>query len=189
MKTCTYSTCSRKHRGNGLCGMHLHRQQRGQPLGPVESVRITPGQLRIDFENMVRLETDDCILWPITAGDVYGYGRMSINGKRAIVHRMALERHVGAAPEDKPYALHSCRNRNCLNYRHLRWGTPQENQDDMIKDGTSLRGKLNPNNKLTPEQALAIRQDVRSTRAIAKSYSIAQATVCDIKSKRSWAWL
>ena len=47
--------------------------------------------------------------------------------------------------------------------------------------------ELRPWAKLTKDQILAIRADMRSQKTIASEFNIAQQTVSDIKRRRRWA--
>ena len=140
------------------------------------------------FIEAIKLETDDCILWP---HDTYkdGYGRLWHEGKNYRAHRLALIQKTGVTPDVKTLALHSCRNRGCFNTRHLRWGTYQENAEDAIKDGTTTRGVTNRNSKLRPDQALQIYSDPREHKVIAKAYGVSKGCVDRIKYGETWSWL
>lgn len=158
-------------------------------LTQLTSNNYMSGLLLDKFNKMVELETDECILWEYGKAD--GYGQLSHNKVRDKVHRMALVRRVGNQPLDKPYALHSCRNRNCFNYRHLRWGNQKENCADKIKDGTNYTpyGEKHYNSKLKEEQINEILKDNRVHRIIAKDYNVSRSTIGKIKTHKNWAWI
>lgn len=55
-----------------------------------------------------------------------GYGRITVNGKRQMVHRYFYECLVGEIPQGLTLD-HLCRNRNCVNPSHLEPVTQKEN--------------------------------------------------------------
>jgi hypothetical protein len=63
-----------------------------------------------------------------------GYYRAWVGGRNQRVHKLVMEAFVGPCPPGKQ-CLH--RDGNGLNNRleNLRWGTPEENTQDMIKHG------------------------------------------------------
>lgn len=86
------------------------------------------------FETAMLSDTPECIDWPY--GTTEGYGRVWVDGKAKHTHVMACEREHGPKPKHLDDAAHSCHRRICINRRHVRWATRQENVDDMMaKDG------------------------------------------------------
>ena len=59
------------------------------------------------------------------------YPRMYWSGSSTTVHRVTFELFYGIPPQDKPYILHSCDNKSCVNPNHLRCGTSRHNAIDM----------------------------------------------------------
>lgn len=60
---------------------------------------------------------------------------------------------------------------------------------DKVKKGRAFRayGELNGQSLLTKEQIIAIRDDVRTYRAIGLDYGIGSGHVSDIKNRKKWA--
>ncbi len=187
MRLCSIEGCEKKHKGHGYCGMHFQRYKKyGDPNF---TSRALIGELLEYFYEAIKLETDDCIIWPYSKQS--GYGIVRYKGKEVRVHRLALTIAKGEPPEDKPNALHApgiCHNRACFNPRHLRWGSHKDNNADTILDGTEVRGEKHGRAKLTEAQVLEIREDSRLQREIAEEYGISGPTVSSIKTRKSWSW-
>lgn len=84
--------------------------------------KFTP---RIDVSTILQFEGSACWVW---CGEINrnGYGRVWINGKRVMVHRVVYELLVG--PIEVGLVLdHRCRNRRCCNPKHLEPVTVREN--------------------------------------------------------------
>ena len=87
-----------------------------------------------------------CWLWS-DALDVYGYGRLQIDGKPLKAHRVAFQIFNGEIPDGK-IICHKCDVRCCVNPEHLFVGTWQDNVSDMMKKGRyKVGGKPHPGGK------------------------------------------
>lgn len=104
------------------------------------------------------------------------------------VHRLVLLAFVGEPPAGA-ISRHLDGDRLNNSAANLRWGTPQENQDDRIEHGTTCRGSRNPNALLTEIEVMCIFHDRRPHEAIGEAFGVTAATVESIKGKRSWGWL
>lgn len=77
---------------------------------------------------------DEC--WPWTGAKLpKGYGRVKINGRAELAHRVAFfgqnwSHAVRRAPE--PIILHACDNPSCCNPKHLSLGTYRQNYADSV---------------------------------------------------------
>ena len=96
----------------------------------------------------------DCVVW--TGGqNGNGYGQISDNYVKKLVHRVAYELYLGPIPEGQ-WVDHACWNRLCCNPAHLRLATPSEsgrNRSVARHDsGTGVR-----NVKLTPKGRFQVR--------------------------------
>ena len=72
------------------------------------------------------------------------------------VHILRWKLETGNPPE-APKIRHKCRNRNCFKIDHLEIGSPKDNAQDRIRDGTMLIGEKNPNSKISEELAQKIK--------------------------------
>lgn len=140
---CSVDSCERVAtlRIRGLCSMHNHRLERtGDPLG----IRRTQGLLdaptiaRFRRHVPVGLPTDVCWPW-IGATQSHGYGAFYYGTNHSVrAHRLSYMVFVGPIPEGM-YILHSCDNPPCVNPKHLRPGTHEDNMHDKKERGRSRK--------------------------------------------------
>lgn len=79
------------------------------------------------YANIEHIPFHSCWEWTKPLSD--GYGRVWIKSKYVKAHRLSYELFVGTIPQGASI-LHSCHNRACVNPKHLRIGTHQENMQD-----------------------------------------------------------
>lgn len=155
------------------------------------------GKNQLTIKAGIEADHNDCIIWtgatlvdPSASQTRYGcYGYYDEEqGKRTTTtaNRFVLMATAGPPPRPDMQAGHEpvvCGDSLCVNHRHLRWVTPQENVDDMLLDGTSRR-------KLTDAQVVAIIHDTRAPTVIAAEYGVTQTCISHIKSghRRRRAW-
>lgn len=185
-KVCSVKSCTNTIKAKKLCNAHYIKL--GRYGNPDTNIRTPVGIAFKYFMKAMKIETDDCINWKFSKIST-GYGQVTIGNRRGLVHREALLQRNNKPTKQKPYALHTCRNRGCFNYKHLRWGSPKENMLDKLKDGTDNRGTKSATAKLTDEQVMKIRKDTRVQSVIASYYGVSQATISDIKNRKKWTWL
>lgn len=161
------SVASQRVRGRGktcskACAMHVARDAR-------RAKEVAEFGER--FWNWVDQSAgpDACWPWLGKRHGHEGYGRYRLLGKYHTAHRYALWSAAGDPPEGKPYALHACDFRPCCNPAHLRWGSTQENSDDMVTRGRSRRGD---GQRIDVELALRLREEGRTYAEIAQVFGV-----------------
>lgn len=149
------------------------------------------GATQVYFWAHVDDDTNECIVWPFNKVGA-GYGQITIDGHKRDVHVLACERHHGPRPPGM-LAIHTpvvCHNRACFNWRHLSWGTLQQNRADMGPDGTLLFGEHHPQARLTREQIDEIRTRYTAggvtQYALAEEYGVWQSAISRIVNQRRW---
>lgn len=165
MNDCSVSGCDRPSRIKGWCRKHYHQWKRtGNPISK-------RGEGNARFWNKVEKTTDGCWLWT-ASGVKGGYGRYTVGGERVLAHRFAYELLVGPIPKGLTLD-HLCRNRACVNPRHLEPVTHAEN----VKRGESgawLRAKTHcPKGHPYSGDNLAICKGGRVCRACSRERSLA----------------
>lgn len=140
----------------------------------------------------VESETDDCLSWPYATR--MGYGAVELDGRLVGAHRVVLERFTGEPPNGR-FCLHSCANKVCVNPRHLRWGTPQDNMNDREAHGNTPRGERFGRSALTEDDVIAIRSkhvpravagSSGSTAALAEEYGVSKSNIVQIVRRTIW---
>lgn len=118
----------------------------------------------------------------------YRYGRVKINRKHYMAHRVFWEQKNGQIP-DGMFVLHRCDNMPCVNPDHLFLGTQADNQADMVSKGRSHKrpGEKHPGAILTAKKVLAIRADSRTNKEIAKKYGVSKSAITLIKKRKRWS--
>jgi hypothetical protein len=131
-------------------------------------------------------------LRPLPVGRHY-FVRFSVNRKKTskLIHRLVLEAFVGPCPPGQE-CCHWDGNPANNRLDNLRWDTRQANVDDMLRHGTRLYGSRGNCVKLKDEDVREVRR-LRSQgytlRRIAARLGVAEATIWDICSGRTWGWL
>jgi len=135
-------------------------------------------------------KTDTCWLW-IGVRVPSGYGILQ-EGTRPIshsAHRLSYQLHVGPIPNGMR-VCHTCDTVHCVNPAHLFLGTAKDNSQDMVKKGRSGKGERNAMSKLTTNDVKTIRHlyfsGTVTQKALAKQYSVGQATISNITNRRLW---
>lgn len=185
-KRCSVEGCDEPHKGKSYCAMHYHQwNKHGDPL--IKLREPPKPTLRERFEDKVEIrEGSDCHWWTATR-DKKGYGQIKKNGKYVFAHRVSYELYKGPIPEGL-CVCHTCDNPPCVHPGHLFAGTLQQNSEDMVLKGRSVRGESNGRAKLTIGQVLTIRNlsgQLSQTR-IATMFDVSPTTVSGIVSRKSW---
>lgn len=185
---CGVSGCQKPAKKKGMCIAHYERQRLGKPSdNPVRVWSHAPW-----FREHVSHEGDDCLIWPYATNEV-GYGSTSYEGRSSYAHRVMCIMAHGEPPSPDHDAAHSCGNGfgGCVNPRHIRWATRQENILDQIEHGTIARGEKKANAVLTENTVRDIRENsgIISVREMADMYGVSIQTIYAVLSRRNWAWV
>jgi len=107
------------------------------------------------------------------------------------VHRLVLFAFVGP-PNKGNESCHNDGNPSNNHLSNLRWDTPQNNQRDRVRHGTSNRGERCGTSKLTLKEVRAILTALEKgvkQQELADKYQVRQSQISRIKSGIRWAHL
>lgn len=128
-----------------------------------------------------------------------GYGKVQIQGRTMIAHRMIWLAHHGNLPATLS-VLHKCDNPPCCNPDHLFLGTTLDNAADMVAKNRQVRGPDVYKNRRTARGSKAGRaklteEQVREIRSLAGTcfeyelaarYAVTQAQIHTILAGKAW---
>ena len=130
-----------------------------------------------------------------THPDNCGYIHISFykKGKRTtrLLHRVVLETFRGPCPEGME-ALHNDGNKKNNSLFNLRWGTKEENMEDVKNYYLKKGGQKNAQAKLTPHQVREVRRMCNiglSQRYIAEIFGIDKSAISRINSRKIYRWV
>ena len=129
--------------------------------------------------------------WECTSSPDNEYGRIRLNGKQHLAHRVSWETHNGAVP-DGLLVCHRCDNPKCINPEHLFLGTHSANMADMSRKGrrrgiVAVNGERHGRAKLTNSDVIVIRSSVQSAKSLACDYGVSDRQIRNIRSGKSWS--
>lgn len=119
---------------------------------------------------------------PVTTGTGYKMARLHINKKSTSdgVHRLVASAFLPPPLPEQTQVRHLDGDPANNNVANLKWGTPAENAQDTIRHGRTLRGRRNPNAKLTERTVRAARllsEDGYSHIAIGHFLGVSSSTI------------
>ena len=157
-------------------------------MNPIEDQTIDPYNPDEPILDYVRRHVEvipfsGCWIWT-RCTDEKGYAKLG----RQRVARLLL----GLSATDRTLALHSCDEPSCVNPSHLYRGDAQRNSNDAVSRGRMRRGSKHGRALLSEDDAMAILvwncRGVTPS-ALAKSYSVAVATIHRITRRTGWKHL
>ena len=140
-------------------------------------------------EKYIPLTESGCWIW-LASGLKQGYGRINVNGKKVLAHRLSYQLYKGAV-SSKICVLHKYDIPSCVNPDHLYLGTQADNMIDCAEKGrhSKVDGSKNPASKLTEKDIPVIRQRLKNGETqltIAKDYGINRSKISSIKLGCTW---
>jgi hypothetical protein len=150
--------------------------------------------LRARFLNSIATDPiTGCWIWRL-AKRHYGYGVITVSGKRMSAHRIAYTIFRGEIPFGSQ-VLHDCDTPSCVNPEHLHIGDAFQNmREALARNRLSVPkhrsyGEANGSAKLTAASVVEIRSRLSagSTNAeIAKAFSVSRSLISQIRRRVIW---
>ena len=156
--------------------------QCGEPKPP-RATKYCSLQCRLLSRKVVE---GQCWVWRWNASS-NGYGRLPLNGRSELVHRLSYQEFVGPIP-DGLHVCHSCDNRACWNPGHLWLGTRSDNIKDAVAKGrwVTQRGEKHKRAVITAETVRSIRASPLGKTLAAKQFGVSRTQVSRIRRRESW---
>lgn len=190
-RICGVEECGKQHLARGYCNTHYLRSKKyGDPLaGPTFM-----GAAVQYYEKVVRTHcSEECLIWPYSKGSD-GYARIKPVRGQTLVQRLICFDLYGPPPDPIYEAAHTCGRgmQGCVNPRHVRWASREENAADRVDHGTAPRGVNCGRAKLCEDDVRTIRKMKASNatnREVAGHFDISKTAVSNINTGITWWWL
>ena len=127
--------------------------------------------------------TSDCVEWPITRPDGYGY--FYVKGKWHYAHIYSYNRYNRPRVESelKLEVMHLCNNPSCINPEHLALATREENMQYMKKTKTN-------HSKLNQQEVDLVRELYKkggiSIKDLALKFKVGTSTIHRLLTRKTW---
>lgn len=118
---CIYEKCNLKSVANQYCQGHYMQLRRGQKLSPLYN-HLT---IKERIEMKIVEDKNECLIWQGQT-DTSGYPNIKFKGKNHLVHRAYYKEIVGNIASHDTLD-HICRNKLCVNPKHLEPVSRSEN--------------------------------------------------------------
>jgi HNH endonuclease len=124
-RSCSYPECTGEMKSyRDLCPGHYRQRFKGEELRPLRAY----SQVR-SVDDLRRICTDVGECWRLRNNDTYG--RLQVDGKSWIAHRLAFHIATGEDITGSPIH-HKCANTWCVNPSHLQRASNAENSLEML---------------------------------------------------------
>lgn len=137
-----------------------------------------PERLKKTLNNRSSIEeSTGCRIWYGTK-TVGGYGTLTLNGSKVLVHRLTWILYKGDIPSNND-VCHECDNPSCININHLFVGTRKDNMQDAVN-----KGRIKANGKSSMFELSIkrkIKQEGGSATFLARKYGCSPITIYRIK--------
>lgn len=185
---CSLPYCDKPVFARGYCASHYYAFRK---YGDPEAVKQKQhhGLTLVERFNLYVVKHEGaCWDWE-SFKDPNGYGRLNVNGRPQLAHRISYQIHFGTIPKGKA-VCHKCDNPTCTNPDHLFLGTQADNVADMHwKNRARKRGMKGTEHhmaKMSEDTVRAIRSSDASDSQLAEQYKVSRATIHSIRTRRSW---
>lgn len=130
----------------------------------------------------------DCWEWNASTGS-HGYGQLMMPGNKPITsHCFSYKHFIGPIPTGL-HVLHSCDNRKCVNPSHLFLGTNNDNIQDRVNKGRSVKAMAKLSEDDVREMRRLYNVDDVPVSVLAQQFGIKPRTVYDVIKYVTWKHL
>lgn len=185
-RKCSVEGCGKRWFAVALCAAHYARKRK---YGSVDGKAPSYSKRLKWLKDHASHSSDECLRWPFAILPD-GYGHMDLHGVSMKASRaMCIIAH-GKPESEELEAAHSCGkgHEGCVNPKHLRWATRDENIAEFISGPRLRRGEKHAQHKLSNQEVIAIREAAgkESHRATASRFDISHTLVQKIQKRLTW---
>lgn len=184
----TCMRCGLQWKQKSINHMPHHCKRCKSPLWNIPMDGCPRGMSLYVLRNLIKIKTDECVLWPYGTSQGYSIVTVGASGHRQRQGHIVSWEITNKRKTPRGMDIcHTCDVRLCINPRHLFIGTRQDNVDDAVKKMRHQHGSKHSNAQINEDIVKEIRamQGIRTV-DMARIFGVTEEVIYQVRTRKTW---